>query len=82
MGDSKLSRIAPLSGIVFVVVLVVGVVVINDYGYLPAPEKIRSFFEGEHTRIGIGAYVASLSAFFLIWFAGSLRSALRRRRGS
>ena len=54
---------------------------VNNYDYLPPPEEIRAFYEDAPTRIQLGAYVIALSAFFLMWFVGSLRSALRSAEG-
>lgn len=81
MDDSKLAGLAPLSGLVFVVLLVAGALVINNYDYLPPSEEIRAFYEDAATRVQVGAYVIMVSAFFLMWFAGSLRSSLRPAEG-
>jgi hypothetical protein len=81
MNKSLLERLAPLSGLVSVVLLIFGAVVISNYDYLPPAEKVADFLNGNSTRIWTGAYVASISAFFLIWFSGSIRSALLKREG-
>lgn len=81
MNESRLERLAPLTGLVSVVLIILGAVVISNYDYLPPAEKVADFLNSNPTRISRGAYLASISAFFLIWFAGSVRSALREREG-
>lgn len=82
MDEARWERLAPLSGIAFVVLFIVGAVVINNYDYLPPAGEIQAFYTDGSTRIGIGAYIGMIAAFFLLWFAGSLRSRLRIREGS
>ena len=81
MNKSRLERLAPLTGVVSVVLFIVGAVVISNYDYLPPAEKVADFLNGNPTRISTGAYLSSISAFFLIWFAGSVRSALIVKEG-
>ena len=81
MNGSRLERLAPLTGLVSVVLLIIGAVVISNYDYLPPAENVADYLNGNPSRVSAGAYVASLSAFFFIWFAGSLRSALIAREG-
>ena len=81
MKTSRLERLAPLTGVVSVVLFIVGAVVISNYDYLPPAEKVADYLNGNPTRVYAGAYLASISAFFLIWFAGSVRSALIEREG-
>ena len=81
MKGSRFERLAPLTGVVSVVLFVVGAVVISNYDYLPPAEKVADFLNGNPTRISTGAYLSSISAFFLIWFAGSVRSALIVKEG-
>jgi hypothetical protein len=81
MNESRLERLAPLTGLVSVVLIILGAVVISNYDYLPPAEKVADFLNSNPTRVSTGAYLASISAFFLIWFAGSVRSTLREREG-
>ncbi len=81
MKASRLERLAPLTGVVSVVLFIVGAVVISNYDYLPPAEKVADYLNGNPTRVYAGAYLASISAFFLIWFAGSVHSVLREREG-
>jgi len=77
LADSSWERFAPLTGVVFVVLLVAGVVVINNYDYLPPAGEIESFYEDNSTMISVGAFLTLLSVFFFLWFLGSVRSSLR-----
>jgi hypothetical protein len=81
MNNSRWERLAPLTGVAFVVLLVAGVLVINNYDYLPPAEEIKSFYEDGSTRITAGGYLALLSVFFFLWFVGSVRSSLRVAEG-
>lgn len=81
MDGSRLERLAPLTGVVSVVLFLVGAVVISNYDFLPPAEKVADYLNSNPTRVYVGAYLASISGFFLIWFAGSVYSALREREG-
>ena len=81
MKGSRLERLAPLTGLISVVLVIIGAIVISNYDYLPPAEKVADFLNGNPTRISTGGYLSSISAFFLIWFAGSVRSALIVREG-
>ena len=81
MNKSFLERLAPLSGAVSVALVIFGAVMISNYDYLPPADEVANFQNGDPTRVSTGAYIASLAAFFLIWFAGSVRSALIENEG-
>ena len=82
MNESRLERLSPLTGAVSVVLIVIGVLAFNYYEFLPPAEKIAEFLNGNASQVSAGGYIGSLAAFFLIWFAGSVRSALiERERG-
>lgn len=81
MNKSRLEQLAPLSGLASVVLVIFGAVVISNYDYLPPAEEVADFLNGNPTRVITGAYIAFISAFFLIWFAGSVRSALIAHEG-
>jgi hypothetical protein len=81
MDTGRWARYAPLSGAAFVVLFIVGMLVVNNYDYLPPSDEIQAFYEDGATRVAIGGYLAMLSAFFLLWFAGSVRTSLRSREG-
>ena len=80
MARTRTERIAPLSGAVFVVLVVVAGLLVNK-GDLPPAEELQAFFTEEATRIQVAGYLGVLSAVFLIWFAGSVRYGLRPAEG-
>jgi hypothetical protein len=81
MNESRLERLSPLTGAASVVLMVIGVLVFNYYEFLPPAEKIAEFLNGNASLVSTGGYIGALAAFFLIWFTGSLRSALINREG-
>lgn len=81
MDDTRFWRLGSLSGVVFVILLVTGALMVNSFDYLPAPEAIRNFYEDSTTRLQAGANIIMVSAFFLMWFGGSLRGTLRSAEG-
>ncbi len=81
MNNSRWARFAPLTGLGFVVLLAAGVVTINFYEFMPSAADAKAFFEANALRTSVGAYLVLLSAVPLLWFVGSLRSALRSAEG-
>ncbi len=81
MAMFRSETLAPLSGIGFVLFAVVGAVVIGNYDYLPSAATTEAFFADHAARATVGASLGMVSAPFLIWFAGSLRSSVRRAEG-
>lgn len=81
MNKSRLERLSPLSGVAAIAVMLAGVVLFNNYDFLPPAEDVADFLNSNPSRVYAGGYIASLSAFFLIWFAGSLRSVLVEKEG-
>ncbi len=79
MSVDRLSKWAPLSGIVMVVLWVVGILdVTSGFGYTATPAQALHRFSQDPVRVQRGALLAGyLAPVFLIWFAGSLFSALR-----
>jgi hypothetical protein len=70
-----------LTGVVSVVLLVAAVVVYGNYEYLPSGQNIKLFLEEHATRVYVGGYLGLLSAFFLLWFVGTIRTRLRVAEG-
>lgn len=81
MNNSRLNQMAPLTGVVATVLIVLAETLVSTGGYLPPADKIVAALNGSGSRASVGTYLGALSAFFLIWFAGSLRSALHEREG-
>lgn len=72
-------RVAPLSGLAFVVLFGAGVVIMGYYDFMPEPDQIVGFYSESPARLMTGAYVGMLASVFLLWFAGSLRRSIRSR---
>jgi hypothetical protein len=70
-----------LAGLVFVVLIILGTVLVGSFDYLPPADEIVDLLSNNSLRVSAGGYFGGISAFFLIWFAGSVRSALREREG-
>ncbi len=81
MNNSRLERLAPLSGAVTVVLVIIGALLFGAYDYLPSADRAVEIFSDNPIRVMVGGYLGSLSAFTLIWFSGSVYSALREREG-
>lgn len=81
MNESRLDRLAPLTGLVATILLLAGTVLIGLYDFLPPADKIADYLSANSGRVATGSYLGAISAFFLIWFAGSVRAALREHEG-
>lgn len=81
MNESRFERLSPLSGAAAVIFMLVGIVIFNNYEFLPPAERIAEFLNSNAPQVYTGGYIASLSTFFLIWFAGTVRSVLNAREG-
>lgn len=79
---TDVSRLAPLAGIIAVVLVVAGSVTIGFYTYLPAQDEIRTFLQDNASRVRWGAYIIGLAGFFLLVFAGSVWNHLRDKGSS
>ena len=77
---ARWSRWAPLTGIVFVALVVLGGPV--GEGSTPGSKatggRVITFFEAHRSRERLGAILLTLAFVVFVFFAGSLRSYLRR----
>jgi hypothetical protein len=83
--SNQLARWAPLGGIIFVVLIVIGTGLVGDHPDPDAPEQeIADYFGdgGAHTRNIIGAYLWVLAGIGFLWFLTGLRSVLRAAEGA
>jgi hypothetical protein len=82
--SSWLERWAPVAGIVFVVLMVVGSMLIDD---VPAPDAPTREITGyladsaNHTRNIVGAYLWVIGSLTFLWFLVRLRNDIRRAEG-
>jgi hypothetical protein len=78
---SRLERFAPLSGVIAIVLFSIGAALLGIYEYLPTAERLEETLSDNASNVFTGGYIGSISAFFMMWFAGSVFSALREREG-
>jgi hypothetical protein len=74
---NTLLRWAPVSGIVFVVLMVVGSMLIGDVPSPDASTKQMAAYltaDGNHTRNLVGAYMWVVGALAFLWFLMRLRN--------
>jgi len=76
-------RLAPLSGVVFVVLVVVGFIPVG--GETPdandSPSRITSFWADHHDKEVVAALLIAIGAIFLAIFVATLRDRIDRRDG-
>ena len=80
MNASGWERYAPLTGVLFVVFTVAGILI----GMSDSPDDfpgevadIVEYYNDDPGKIMIGSWLGLLGGFFLIWFGGSIREHLR-----
>jgi len=77
--SDRLSRLAPLTGVIFAVVLVAGIFTGGETPDANAsPAKVITYYTTHRSEVETSAILFALSFLFLVLFAGSLRSYLRR----
>lgn len=79
----KSQRLAPLSGIAFVVLVAVGFIAVggNTPDVNDTPTKITSYWADHHDKQVVAAILVALGAIFLAIFTASLRDRMRGARG-
>jgi hypothetical protein len=74
-----------LTGVAAVVFWFVGIIVIEGVGDTPGEdataEQVAAYFESEEGSIYVGTLLLIVGSLLLIWFAGSLRSAIAVAEG-
>jgi len=81
MNSSRIERLAPLSGAASVLLLIAGTGLLGVYDYLPAPDRLVEIFSANPTKTITVGYLGLISAVLLMWFAGSIFSALNEHEG-
>lgn len=72
------SRVAPLSGVLFALLLIAGFVVDPNTEFMPPEGDIVSHLEEGPVRVMTAAYLGLLAAVALVWFSGSIYKSMRR----
>ncbi|HWF34716.1 MAG TPA: hypothetical protein VG295_05080 [Solirubrobacteraceae bacterium] len=81
--NDRWKRLAPLTGVALVVLLVAGGGLIGSEPKSGAgAAKVISFYHSHRTRVELSAYVTALSAFFGLFFYGILRDRLAQAEGA
>jgi len=73
------NRIAPLSGLAAVILVVASALTTGNVDFMPPTSDVLEFYAQAPRRIMVGAYLGILASFFLIWFAGSVYRHIRDR---
>jgi hypothetical protein len=83
MVSGSWARYAPLSGVLAVALLVVATIVtgFDSVDSNDSTKKVIDFWTDNDGQQIAGAFIGALAAVPLLWFLGSLRSALRRAEG-
>ncbi len=77
---SNLRRLTPLTGVLFVVLIAVGIFMVGDTpGVDASPREVVDYYTDHDTVTMLGSLLEALGCVALLFFAASLRSALRRR---
>lgn len=78
----RLERLAPLTGVVFLIVVLVAFIV---GGETPdnddSTAEIVSYWRDNDTRQVVGGWILGVAALLLVWFGGSLRRTISRAEG-
>jgi hypothetical protein len=83
MAPSRLERLAPLSGVLFIALIVAAIIVFPDEtpSVDDSLQKVVSFWRDHDSEAMVSGFLFALSAVPFLWFAGSLRGALRASEG-
>ncbi|HEY8767915.1 MAG TPA: DUF4386 family protein [Dehalococcoidia bacterium] len=77
--SDRWSRLAPLTGLVFVALLVAAFAISGSQpGVHKTGAQVISYYKAHHSRQMPSNYLAALGVVFLVFFAAALRSHLRR----
>jgi hypothetical protein len=80
-GASWAEQIAAATGIAFVVLAVVAFALVGDAESGASTDEIIAYFSDHADRVQFGAFLFGLAGGFLLWFGGTIASALRRAEG-
>src|SRR3989442_10413179 len=79
MGEDRWEKLAAATGIVFVVIVIVGSFIAGQPPKADDPiNKITAFAIDKRFALLLGDYLSAVGVVFALWFFGSLRSYLHR----
>ena len=82
MSTSRWERFAPLTGVVFFVLIAITLALSNDTPDTnSSTADTVSYWSAHDSRLIASAIIGTFAVIFFIWFGGSLRSALMRAEG-
>jgi len=76
MDKFRLSKLTPLTGLTAVALLIVSLTKIGMNNYLPSVDSVVTFLDDNAAQLGSWVYIGLLAAFLMVWFAGSVSSAV------
>lgn len=71
------SKVAPLAGVLFAVLLVVGFIFDPNTTFMPPESEALAHVTSDHVQMMTSAYLSILAAAALLWFSGSVYKSLR-----
>ncbi len=83
MSDAQAKRVGAATGIIFVLLIAIGlfVVVPSAPAFDSSPARIQQFYVHNRHALQAGLFIASFGFLFFVWFLGSLVSHLRAAEG-
>ncbi len=83
MSDALAERIGAATGIIFVLLIAIGLFVVIPAGpaFDSSPASIQQFYVHNRHDLQVGLFIASFGFLFFVWFLGSLVSHLRGAEG-
>jgi len=83
MNDARADRVGAATGVVFVVLVAIGlfVVIPTAPAFDSSAVRIQQFYVSHRRDVQVGLFIASFGWAFFVWFLGSLVSHLRRAEG-
>jgi hypothetical protein len=80
--QSRAERLAPLTGVGFLIFYIVGFVVVGSTpDFMDSPAANLKYYVANDTDAMLGGMVLLLAAVFLLWFLGSIRRVLSMAEG-
>ena len=81
MNESRLEKLAPLTGAASILAMMIGTGMLGVYDYLPVADRLLEIFSGDSSKVMVIGYLGLFSAFLMMWFAGSVYKALNEHEG-